>query len=1288
MVATKWLSNLKKKSLLLSILLSTILLFLNNQSIAQCGPSTPSFTVDLSGNPDSAWVSSWIVRQDTCCGPSGNCVEFSLTLDSAAKGIIFDVCDGALPSGALFYQVDCGPQTAVGNVLCLSGPGPHNITFCKPGNNSNLYCIKSISEPDGGPDLAVSDGCIDTLTSSGFEDTSIVWTSVFPGARGSYDTSLSCKFDCPTTIVTGGNGYPPYIDFEVCGVPLGGCEASPYCDTVRVNFFSTLNVDILPENPTVCFGQSNTWIRADASGGAPPYNISWSTNETTDSIQVGVGTYYVTLSDNTGCPPTYDTVTVTEFLNPITADAGTDQTVCLQNLPIQLNGLVTAATGGIWSGGNGTFSPTDTSLNATYTPTQTEINSGSIQLYLTTTGNGTCPAATDTINIQFTSFDASLSLNTTNVSCFGGSDGTSTVTVTNGSPPFTYLWDANAGNQNTAIADSLSVGSYTVTVTDNNGCTDTITATITEPQALVASISASSDASCFGGSDGSATATATGGTTPYTYNWPSSGTNAIENNLAQGTYTVTVTDANGCTDTSQVTINEPTQLVASISDSTDVSCFGGSDGSATASATGGTSPYTYSWPSSGTNPIENNLAQGTYTVTVTDANGCTDISMVTINQPNQLVANMSSFTNVSCFGGSDGSATATASGGTSPYTYNWSTNESSSTISNLSQGKYRVTISDANGCFDTVSVQISQPSQLFANINLSTDVSCFEGSDGFAVASANGGTAPYSYLWPSNNSSAAENNLSAGNYTVTVTDANGCTNTATAIINEPNPLSLSAIIRPVSCYNGNDGQVSVSPVGGTRPYTYNWSTNTTDSSTAGLSKGNYGLTITDNNGCRIDSIFNITEPNPITLSASGNDTICAGSNYTISATASGGNGNYTYNWSNGLGSGQSKNISINSTTTYSVEVTDSKGCRGNRDSVTIYVRNLNTDTLKVEKSGDVCRGESTTISATHNGTLGSYTYSWNRGGNGLSSFQVSPQNTQTYILTVVDRCGAVRSDSVTVNVYDYPTINLPQQIAEGCSPVEVLFTDSLNPPGSNFTYLWEFGDGNSSINRTVSYIYRDPGTYRVKLSVTSNHGCKSESSANSGQVIVNPSPTAGFTVSPPEADIENPLINFQNTSSGASQFRWVFDVPAEDSLSNNPSVTYPDTGKYEVSLYIENSYGCTDSITKYVRIKPVFEYDIPNAFTPNPNGPSDGSYNPNALNNDIFFVFAEYVQEFHMMIFNRWGELIFETFDINKGWDGYYKGEICQQDVYVYKVEIKWTDGSVTTKAGDLTLFR
>lgn len=1255
---------------------------------AQCGPNTPSYSIDLSGNPDSAWVSPWIFRADSCCSPQTKCVEFSLVLDSAAKGIIFDVCDGALPSGSLFYRVDCGPETPVGNVLCLSGPGPHNITFCKPGNNQNLYCIQSISDPKAGPDIAVSDGCIDTLTANGFEDTTITWTSIFPSARGTYDTSLSCKFDCPTTIVTGGNGYPPYIDFEVCGLPLGGCDSIYICDTVRVNFFSTLNVDILPQNPTVCFGQSNTWIKANPSGGSPPYSIRWSTNQTTDSIQVGVGTYYVTLSDNTGCPPTYDTVTVTEFLNPITANAGQDQTVCTQNLPIQLNGTITAASGGIWSGGNGTFTPSNTSLITTYTPTQNELNAGSLQLYLTTTGNGTCPPATDTIDIQLASFDGTLNVNPTNVSCFGGNDGTSTVSVNNGNPPFSYQWDTNARSQTTATADSLRSGNYTVTVTDNNGCTDTITTSITEPQPLVASIASTTDASCFGGNDGQATASASGGTSPYTYNWPSSGNNATESNLAQGSYILTITDANGCTDTALAVINEPSELIASIDSSIDVSCFGSSDGAAYASASGGIAPYTYSWSSSANDSTATNLGQGSYILTVSDANGCTDTASVTINEPQALVTNISSFSNVSCAGGNDGSATASASGGTPPYTYSWPSSGNNATENNLTAGSYTLTVSDINGCTDTATVQISEPSVLIANINLTTNVSCFGGNDGFAVASASGGTAPYTYLWPSNNSSAAENNLSAGNYIVTVTDANGCESNATAIINQPNPLSLSALINPVSCYNGNDGRISVIVNGGTQPYNYNWSNNTTDSSTSALSAGNYGLTITDREGCTLDSIFSVTEPNPISLTASGNDTICAGTNYQISATASGGNGSYTYSWSNGLGNGQSKNINITETTKYFVDVIDAKGCRGNRDSITIFVSNLNTDSLSVQKSQDICRGETAIISAYHDGQFGPYIYQWNRVGTSLSSFQVSPQQTQTYVLTVVDRCGAVRSDSVTVFVRDYPIINLPQQIASACSPVQVTFVDSLNPSNNNYTYLWEFGDGNSSTNKTATHNYNASGTYTVKLTITSPFGCVSESSANSGQVIVYPSPTADFEANPTQTTIEDPVINYQNTSIGANQFYWKFGVPSTDTLSNNPSVVYPDTGTYAVNLYITNSFGCKDSITKYIRIEPVFDFIIPNAFTPNRNGPSDGSYNPNGLNNDVFFVFAEYVQEFHMMIFNRWGELIFESNDINVGWDGYYRDELCQQDVYVYKVEIKWTDGTTSVKAGDVTLIR
>lgn len=240
------------------------------ESYSQCGPSTPTFIVNLIGNVDSLWVSPSQTRADTCCGDN-NCVKFILTLDSSASGIIFDVCVGAVAPGSLEYQLGCQNPTAAGEPLCLSGAGPHIITFCKPGANPNQYCITSIPKPSAGPDLSVNDGCIDTLTAIGYDDTTIVWTSVFPGPIGAYDTSLSCTQDCPTTIVRGGPNYPPFIDFQVCGRPTGECLPTPTCDTVRVFFYNTLNVEITPKNPTICFGQTGTWIKANPSGGNPPY---------------------------------------------------------------------------------------------------------------------------------------------------------------------------------------------------------------------------------------------------------------------------------------------------------------------------------------------------------------------------------------------------------------------------------------------------------------------------------------------------------------------------------------------------------------------------------------------------------------------------------------------------------------------------------------------------------------------------------------------------------------------------------------------------------------------------------------------------------------------------------------------------------------------------------------------------------------------------------------------------------------------------------------------------------
>ncbi|MEQ8623865.1 MAG: PKD domain-containing protein [Vicingaceae bacterium] len=1284
------LTILKKMKVLKFLPIFSLVIFISNDVYSQCGTGTPTFTADLSGNVDSAWTSPDTLRADTCCGATApdKCVAFNLTLDSAASGIIFDICDGAIPPGALFYQIGCGPTQQVGEVLCLSGPGPHYITFCKPGNNSNRYCITSIPKPNAGPDLAVNDGCRDTLNAIGYDDTTIVWTSVFPGARGDYDSSLTCTEDCPETVVNGGNNYPAFIDYEVCGRPVGGCLPTPTCDTVRVFFYTTLNVTITPENPTVCFGQAGTWIKANPSGGNPPYLYNWDTNETTDSIFVGVGTYIVELSDGSGCPPTYDTVVVTEFANPIRAFAGPDTSVCEQFLPINLIGAVQAASGGIWSGGSGTFNPSDTTLNTFYTPSATELMNNSVTLFLTTTGNGTCPADVDTITISLEEFNASISISNTNVSCKSGNDGTAAVTVTNGDPPFTYLWDTTLSSQTTASISNLTTGRYFLTVTDANGCFDTTSVNIVEPDTLLASIDSSSNVACNGGSNGTAAASGSGGTPPYTFEWPSSNTNANESGLSQGTYVVTITDNNGCTDTAAVTINQPTVLLASIDSSTAVSCNGGTDGNATVSANGGVPPYTYNWPSGGTNQTESSLLAGNYIVTVTDANACSDTILVVITEPSLLSSSILSFTNVSCNGGNNGSATVNVNGGTPPYAYSWPSGGTSSIEGGLVAGSYVVTITDSNGCVDSAGATISEPTVLIASISSATDVSCFGGSDGVAIASGQGGVLPYTYVWPSGSTSAIETGLSAGSYQVTVSDQNGCTSLITAIINEPDSITIRANITPVSCNGGSDGTITAIIEGGTRPFTYLWTTGSTDSSISALSASNYGLSLTDANGCVIDSSFNVIEPQPIVVTTSEDDTICIGNSAVISVLATGGNGNFSYRWDKELGLGASKTVNPITTTTYTVSITDSKACPIDPDSVTIYVEDLKSDPLLAQKEDDICLGESTTVFATHNGKFGPYTYIWNTLGSGLGPFTVSPTSNRNYIINVTDRCGITISDTVEVLVSPFPIINLPDTIDIGCTPLTVRFTDSLNQNTQNLSYQWDFGDGNTASSNPTSHTFLNSGDYQVSLSVINQAGCESISNSG-GYVSVKPSPIADFDANPRETDINNPEVVFTNTSIGEDQFYWDFGLQSDiDSTNNQVKINYPDTGTYEIMLRVKNLFGCEDSITKLLRVNPVFDFDIPNAFSPDPNGSNGGIYNSNGTNNDVFFVFADYVREFHMMIFNRWGELIFESFDINIGWDGYYRNKICQQDVYVYKVNITWTDGSKTIEAGDITLFR
>ncbi|MFN3404403.1 MAG: gliding motility-associated C-terminal domain-containing protein [Cytophagaceae bacterium] len=392
-------SSLEYRSSLLIIILVLIL----NVDFAfsqACDASTPSFTFSLAGNPNGVYTSPSVSRSGLCCGldpnerPPIRCIEFFFTLDTGAAGIRFDIASGAIPPGSLGYQINCGPYHMVGENICLDGPGPHRLTFCKPGNNQNTYTITSIPKPSVSPPIYVSDGCIGSLTATGYQLSTIIWRSV--GNNPVYNSYLSCTTACSTVVVTAQAGYPPYVDYEVSGVPLGGCNNQRVANIARVYFVTDKTATILPEDPTICYGGVTAAITAHGTGGLPPYNYLWSTGETTQTINTGVGTYTVRITDQTNCPPVYATTTVTAHPSPIIANAGPDVTSCANNPSVVLNGSVTMATGGSWSGGNGTYSPSNTSLVATYTPTAAEISAGSVRHILVTTGNGSCPASRDT----------------------------------------------------------------------------------------------------------------------------------------------------------------------------------------------------------------------------------------------------------------------------------------------------------------------------------------------------------------------------------------------------------------------------------------------------------------------------------------------------------------------------------------------------------------------------------------------------------------------------------------------------------------------------------------------------------------------------------------------------------------------------------------------------------------------------------------------------------------------------------------------------------------------------
>lgn len=584
-------------------------------------------------------------------------------------------------------------------------------------------------------------------------------------------------------------------------------------------------------------------------------------------------------------------------------------------------------------------------------------------------------------------------------------------------------------------------------------------ATPPPPASLSASIASNTGVSCNGLSNGSATASASGGTAPYSYSWSTSPvqTSATASNLAAGTYTVTVRDANNATATANVTINQPARLNLTVTPGT-IALYGGTT-SVSLTANGGTAPYSYSGPVS-------NVAAGTYTYTVTDARGCQDTKSVTITQPGPtpVVATVGTWKDVNCNGGSDGSATVDIRGGVAPFTYSWNTTPVQTTTSatNLPSGTYTFTVRDAQNTTSSVTVSIGQPGKL--NLTVTPGSIPFAGGTTNVSVSANGGTSPYTFAGQTAN-------VSAGTYTYTVTDAHGCADTKTITLTDPSPatplLASISSATQISCFGTNNGSATVAATGGVAPYTYSWNTTPvqTAATAAGLAPGNYIVTVRDAAGTTTTANTTLTAPSAINFTVSAGTISTYGGTTSVTLSATGGTPGYSY-------SGPTTNVSAG---TYTYTVIDAKGCT---DSKTITITQPapppSALRLAVNTWTDVScfSGTNGSASVTVTGGTAPYTYSWNTTPVQTTATAINLR-AGTYVATVTD----VNGETQTANV----TIVQPATLNIAVSP------GTINVNGGTTTVSLSASGG------TGPYAYSGPvsnvraGTYTYV--VTDSKGC-------------------------------------------------------------------------------------------------------------------------------------------------------------------------------------------------------
>jgi len=1234
-----------------------------------CTSTTPTFT-----EPVCTCSITNFTANIGACDPSTD----SYTVDGTVS------YSDAPSSGTLIVEVNDGSNT-------------YTTSINSPFSGSDTWSIPGI--PSNGANITISvyfsadPSCTTSLTSTA--PSSCVCSAVAGTFSGSttgdglnnyvlcygdqIDLSSDLNYTPPGDENISGITYDPGIAYLAYTCPPTVLPTAPLWDPTTGNANDPCLIGV------VSFGDDLTDINTT---GAPPNFGSTYTNNTIYYVPIttysNVDHYYA--SSINGGPWCYDmgSTFAVQYLPEIT----TSESVTCTDVTVTINGGLPAVDGSNFTLSNllpATATLSTTSVADGGTVTITGLQDGDSYSFDIIDGNG-CPvtftggpfvgqpvadAGPDNSECSFSYTLAAVP-----------SVGTGTWT----SSPAGATFAPNANDPN-ATATVSSAGSYTFTWTEVNGsCTDADDVVI---QFSNLSYTENVTQSTCGNADGAIDITAADGITAYTYSIDGGSTSQASGsfpNLVAGAYNILVEDAIGCqvTGTSSVT-DQGGPTIDGVTP-VDVTCSGNCDGSIAINATGAT---LFSIDGGTTFQASNSftgLCSGTYNIVVENGVGCQAFDQTTINEPAAITYSSSTvdlLCNNVCIGEID--VTATGGFGTLQYSDDGgATFQTNNVFSNLCAGNYNVVVEDANGCQITNTETITEPVALTLTLGI-TDATCAGQCDGMINSIPSGGSSPYTYTWGPTGTGGnvpLVSNLCTGTYTLTVADQNGCSIDTTITVTGPQAVTIDNIsVTDEQCFGDCNGSATITSTGAIQ-YSIDGVNYTTSNTFTGLCAGNYVAYAQDINGCESTQSFTIGSPAQVTLTADGDTTICIGGVAQLSSNAGGGVGGFTYSWDNGAGSTQNVNVSPTSPQVYCVTATDANGCSSSPICLTVSL--FQPLSVLAFSDIDICPGETADISGlASGGNGGPYNYSWDQGIGAGSAQTVGPNITTTYTVTATDGCETPSASAdVTITVNTLPNISFEGDNLAGCMPVQTNFTSTNVPTGSSC--VWSFGDGGVSTDcGTTSYSFTQPGCWDVNLSIITPEGCNVNYEIQD-YVCVYDYPTPDFTFGPQPTTVLEPTINFTDESFNAVSYQWVMDTNgASDTITDeNPNYTFPaeQPGSYEVCLTAFTQQGCSATVCDTVIIGPEYILYVPNAFTPDQDGPNETFYP---------VIQGEDVLTYEFYIFNRWGELIFESHHPSQGWDGTYRGVMSQTDVYVWKLKVKdATYGKVHEYIGHVTLLR